>query len=135
KLFAAFQKIIYQRSELSYVVTQLELLSLAQHFAKVLMRYDFWHNTGWEILPYYAAAIKRFLEEDDPGIVHVQAALLDDFLDVGESEEQIEGIIKRLSITQLWEGLSVLPKNYEETCREWFLPTPHGFSTSYRKTQ
>ncbi|MGF1522521.1 MAG: DUF4365 domain-containing protein [Leptolyngbyaceae cyanobacterium] len=140
KLFAAFQKMVYQYSELKYVTDQLERLSLAQHFAKILMRYDFWQYKSWPILCDYGNAIERFLvghetvwsyfEPAEKGnLFRAENLLWNDEKDV----EEIRGFAEKSSIIRLWEGLSTLPSIYEETCREWFLPTPHGFMMTYHR--
>lgn len=134
KLFAAFQKFIYQNVELSYVSDQLELISLAQHFAKILLRYDFWEDTNWKILEYYLDAVRKCLEIDETAITHSCPDPIDiPYLSDEESQEWLKEIKQRNSITQIWEGLSSLPRCYEEVCREWLLPTPLGFSTSYQR--
>lgn len=38
--------------------------------------------------------------------------------------------LKKVDVFQLWHGLSVLPKNYEDSWREWFLPTELGQAMS-----
>jgi hypothetical protein len=134
KLFAAFQKFIYQNVELSYVSDQLELISLAQHFSKILLRYDFWEDTNWKILQYYVDSVRRTLEVDEKDITSYCPDLIDSsFSNDEESREWLKEISQRNSITQIWEGLSSLPRCYEEVCREWLLPTPLGFSTSYQE--
>lgn len=134
KLFAAFQKFAYQNVELSYVSDQLELVSLAQHFAKILLRYDFWENTNWKILQHYLDSVRGCLEIDERGIVPSWPDSKNmSYLNDDESQEWLQQIRRRNSITQIWEGLSSLPRCHEEICREWLLPTPLGFSTSYQE--
>ncbi|PSN16192.1 hypothetical protein C7293_04010 [filamentous cyanobacterium CCT1] len=132
KLFAAFQKFVYQNAELSYVSDLLELTSLSQHFAKILLRYDFWEDTNWKILEYYLHSIRGCLEVETGDITSSWPDSTDiSYLSAEESQEWLKEIRQRNSITQIWEGLSSLPRCYEEICREWLLPTPLGFSTSY----
>lgn len=134
KLFAAFQKFVYQNVELGYVSDQLELISLAQHFAKILLRYDFRENTNWKILEYYLDSIRGCLEIDERGLIPSWPDSIDiPYLSDKESQEWLKEIRQRNSITQIWEGLSSLPRCYEEVCREWLLPTPLGLSTSYQE--
>jgi hypothetical protein len=39
-------------------------------------------------------------------------------------------IADKRDIFQLWHGLSILPLNYEDVWREWFLPTALGHLSS-----
>jgi|CXWL01.1.fsa_nt_gi hypothetical protein len=133
KLFAGFQKFIYQQVELSYAADQADLMRLAKHFASLLVNYDFWDDTPmWSVIPYYGIALKRFLAEGSPGLTQVNEEGV--ALASHGSEESRQEIIAHLAeqeIPELWRCLAILPRNYEELCREWFLPTPVGLWTSY----
>lgn len=39
----------------------------------------------------------------------------------------------KLSIEEMWRRLNILGRNYEELCREWFLPTYMSTYLSYNK--
>jgi hypothetical protein len=135
KFFSAFQKILYQRNELNYVDDVLELTSLSQHFAKILMRYDFWNYGSWRILQYYSNQLSQLIKGEQ--LISSTSSLeieLPTYLESEESQAWLNEVNQKNSIIQLWEALSALSRTYEETCREWFLPTAHGFTTTYLKT-
>jgi hypothetical protein len=62
KLISAFQKMAYQYKELNYLDDTLQRRSLAQHFSKILLRYDFWEDLDWRILSSLHQDIKNFLD-------------------------------------------------------------------------
>ncbi|MCW5795339.1 MAG: DUF4365 domain-containing protein [Nitrospira sp.] len=133
KLFAAFQKFIYQHVELSYAIDRAEFRRLAQHFALLLANYDFWTDTPlWCPIQYYGAALQRFLNEGQPGLTQInEAAVTQAAQDDQERLHEIKNHLADTDVMELWRCLSVLPRNYEELCREWFLPTSLGLDTSY----
>ncbi len=47
-----------------------------------------------------------------------------------QREQQIRTWLAQQEILELWRRLALLPRNYEDVCREWFLPTPLGFLSS-----
>ena len=98
---------------------------MAHYFARRISKYDFWSDTEmWPILRYYGDAIERFLETGEPG-------LMKQMVDTGSLEAEVKTSLREQEILQLWRGLSVLPRQYEEVCREWFLPTALGLASSY----
>lgn len=133
KLFAGFQKIIYQQVELSYSAGQDDLLELARHFASVLVSYDFWNDTPmWGIISHYGAFLQRLLAQGSPGLARAG------FESVGNTSQSTEDVKEDVmacramrEIPELWRCLAILPRNYEEICREWFLPTSLGLLSSY----
>lgn len=133
KLYAAFQKFVYQSVELGHAYATVDFEKMARHFASLLLQYDFWHDTEmWELIPYYGAAVERFLETGDTGLFQINV----DGLRIAaggdtEREDVIKIQLRRQYILELWRLLAVLPRNYEEVCREWFLPTSLGFLSSY----
>lgn len=142
KLYAAFQKFVYQYAELQYAYESEDFGDLARHFAVALSRYDFWSDTSmWPIIEYYGEAIKQYIEGG--GAVfgnpfdreHIRRMIaLDKKTELEVEEYYIDkyGImLVRQNSIELWRRLAVLPRNYEEVCREWFLPTPVGLVTSY----
>jgi len=132
KLFAGFQKFVYQQVELSYVVEPRELIRLAKHFCSLLLRYDFWDDTPmWNMIPYYGEALKRFLAHGSPGLIKVAEAVAKASQYNDGAEQEIIGCVTDQDILELWRCLAILPRNYEEVCREWFLPTSLGLLTSY----
>jgi hypothetical protein len=130
KLMAAFQKFVFQHAELEYAFDTPDFERLAKHFAKIIVNYDFWEDTEmWKIINYYGVGIKNFISKGTPEMTVYSEKALERF---GNSVKgKIPELLKRQEILNLWNGLAILPKNYEEVCREWFLPTPLGYLSSY----
>lgn len=117
KLYSAFVKFSYQANELSIAsrfqpYSQQFLGDMVLHFIAVLKRLDIWHDCEmWGIIGAYfdeLCHIERMFQEpsgDFPQVID-QALIL-------------------------WQRLAKLSHIYEEICREWFLPTHLGLSTSY----
>jgi hypothetical protein len=134
KFYAAFQKFVYQDAELGYASDPDELSRLARHFAALLLRYDFWDDTEmWKIIRLYGMAIRRFLEQGRPTLLRVnEEGIVEASGGDAERRAELLRFVERQDIPVLWRSLAVLPRNYEETCREWLLPTPLGFASSYQ---
>lgn len=134
KLYAAFMKFVYQHVELSYAQYAPEFEERARHFARLIVAYDFWNDLEMcKIVGHYGAAVRRYLETGHPGLM---ALLPDEDLlrTIGGSTHQLQELedqFRQDELLLLWHGLSVLPRNYEEVWREWFLPTGLGFLSSY----
>lgn len=112
KLMGLFNKIHYQRVELEYRVGELELArwwGMAAHCAQILLRLDVWDYEGWEILRMYRSELETM------------AAVLATAV---PSEET------RAACLELWRRLDVVGRTFEETAREWGLPTPLGLLSS-----
>jgi hypothetical protein len=130
KFYAAFNKFHYQENELWYLLKfgkpgirtyrqevdlrdpETELRPLLSRFIDVLKGLDIWINTDmWAIVGDYHRALTDFesmLADQEIATVQIaQEALL------------------------LWNGLTALSRNYEELCREWFLPTLLAQHLSY----
>jgi hypothetical protein len=137
KLFAGFQKFIYQQVELSYAANREEMMRLAKHFASLLVKYDFWDDTPmWAIIPCYGAALKRFLEEGSAKLIRLnEEAVAQASHGSEETRQEIMAYLAKQEISELWRCLAILPRNYEEVCREWFLPTSLGLLGSYPPTE
>lgn len=133
KLYAAFQKFIYQQAELSYATNSKEMMRLAKHFASLLVNYDFWDDIPmWKIITRYGEALQRFLDEGSPSLMHYNKEEV-----ARASNYNEENYLKQMAffakqeIQELWRLLALLPRSYEEVCREWFLPTYIGLLASY----
>ena len=133
KLMAAFQRFVFQASELAYAWETEEFLPMARYFAAKIVRYDFWSDVEMcRIIGHYGRAVERFLATGDPGLMSIdnegvgEAARGD-----AEAQRSILADLKLMEIMQLWRGLAVLPKNYEDVWREWHLPTSLGYVSSY----
>lgn len=134
KLYAAFQKFIYQQAELAWCgENEEEHRRLAKHCAGILLGYDFWDSTPmWEILAYYSAMLRRFVKTGSPGLTQVDQGEVDRYVqDDPERKRTVLSWMASQEINRLWYGLTVLPRNYEEVCREWYLPTGLGLHASY----
>ena len=133
KLYAAFQKFVYQEVELQYAFKYADFLELANHFTSLLIQYDFWQDTEmWTSIPYHWRALENFATVGNPKMLNIideskLAKITDGNL---EALNEIKEKFQRRHIMELWRCLAILPQNYEEICREWFLPTPLGFITS-----
>jgi hypothetical protein len=113
KSYSAFMLFEYQRNELSYAAEWPEpaIAELILHFLRILDRLDIWNDCSmWDIVGDYRKQLDRWGEmyaEQGP----TQYVLSDAF--------------------RLWAGLVALAHNYEELCREWFLPTNLAQFLSY----
>ena len=133
KLYAAFQRFTYQAIELQYARMQPEFMSMAHYFASRIANYDFWQDMEmWQLIRYYGSKVRHFLDtgqtdltkRDVESILSLADGRLDEIQHVREQ-------VKLDDVLELWRLLSVLPRNYEDLCREWFLPTALGIMTSY----
>jgi hypothetical protein len=77
----------------------------------------------WIPIAWWGDAINRYLETGD-------LKLLDRVKDVQMSADQIAKRHK-WEVYELWRQLALLPRTYEDVCREWFLPTSLAISAPY----
>lgn len=135
KLYAAFQKVVFQHVELNHAQHTPEFLDLARYFARLITSYDFWRETEmWGHIARYGAMVESFLKTGKPGLMVRHNDAIREFIGDRADPDELDRFTKELDeseINELWRCLAVLPRNYEEVCREWFLPTPLGFHTSY----
>lgn len=126
KLIAAFQRFTFQYAELQYARPD-EFRALAEYFAQRISQYDFWDDVEMcEIIGHYRDGLRRFLDSGQPHLLERSIPLVD----VKTFEGEMDDHQKRMDVLMLWRGLSVLPRNYEDVWREWFLPTALGHLTS-----
>jgi len=129
KLYAAFQRFTFQYGNLENEVEPSRLIPMAQYFAERIAYYDFWDDTEiWEVLHHYGKAIRHFLATGnatrlrlEPGITEYERSREDP-----KSKE-----VRSKDILRLWCLLASFPGNYEDVCREWFLPSAMGYLTRY----
>jgi hypothetical protein len=113
KFYSCFVLFEYQRNELNYArhgdkTTTAELIL---HFIRILDRLDIWDRSEmWRIVGDYRKQLDRWLMK------YAERGLTPDLLD---------------DALRLWTGLVSLAHNYEELCREWFLPTHFAQFLSY----
>jgi hypothetical protein len=119
KFYAAFNLFEYQSNELHYARGSFDefpdaesYAGLVKHFLRLLDRLDIWDDTEmWSVV-------------DD---VHKQLLTLSDTL---ETTNVVTPELDAL-IESTWVRLRALSHNYEELCREWFLPTHLAQFLSY----
>ena len=122
KLFSAFQRFTYQYSEMRWAKDG-DWRSLAEHFSRKIDHYDFWDDVEMcLIIGYYREGLRRFIASGQPHLIESSIPLLD----AKTFEGEMDDAMKKIDVFRLWEGLSILPKNYEDVWREWFLPTDLG---------
>jgi hypothetical protein len=128
KLYAAFQRFGYQAAELKNVPEGEGFYSLAQHFAQRVLAYDFWHDTdNWKILGEYGDAVRNFVLTGRSGLSIRDPATEQRLAEDGELREWL----RRIDVLRLWDLLALLSRNYEDVCREWYLPTGLGYMSTY----
>ena len=117
---------------MEHATTAEELVPMAKYFATRIAEYDFWGNTEmWGVISHYGAAVKRFLATGVPGLMSRSA---DRAADMRIPDEGVHAFLYENDIRLLWKSLALLARNYEDVCREWFLPTGLGYMSSYRGT-
>lgn len=134
KLYAAFVKFVYQQAELRYAEGTTDFEERAQHFARIIAAYDFWDDLEMcRMVGHYGAAVRRYLETGHPSLMAVSPdeQLVHDVEGSPSQLQELKDHLRRKELLQLWQGLSVLPRNYEEVWREWFLPSSLGLATLY----
>jgi hypothetical protein len=134
KLFGAFNKFNYQRTELEYNSTSERVL----HFISIIKQYDF-----WQAGPYWPAlsgmydkmlSIEKYLGGDGNSKRLFWEEYNSDFFsrwfdeaieiqDDYSIEDRYDDLFFTMNIRPFWDKLCNLGNMYEEFCKEWFLPT------------
>lgn len=131
KLYAAFQRFLYQYRSLQEVVNDrnINLFEMARYFALRDLQYDFWDDMEmWPAISRYGAALRHFLATGDAWNLKLDARgprvkrTNREKLDIASPQEDV---------LWLWHMLSRLVASYEDNCREWFLPTAMGYKGTY----
>lgn len=132
KLFAAFQKFVYQNGELDYARDATERNALARYFARLIVQYDFWDDTEmWPIISHYGEALRSFVKTGVAGLLKINTDGVDSASHgVGIAAKELVESLRDHEVVALWRGLAALTRNYEEICKEWFLPTSLGLAHS-----
>jgi hypothetical protein len=131
KLYAAFQRFIFQEAELKYVIDTTEFISMARHFASRIENYDFWDDMEmWQIIGYYRNALKNLILHGRPNLINVDLKKLESDRD---DLDDLEKYFFNDDVLALWQGLVLLARNYEDVCREWYLPTALGYECTYQE--
>lgn len=111
KLYSAFQKFNYQSATLEYFghAPSAILRQALSVFVQVLKRQQIWNDTEmWRIIRFYKTRLESF-----------ELLLADSGVDKDNLYKEA---------VELWRCLSLLSRNYEEICREWYLPTYFSFA-------
>jgi len=132
KLFAAFQKFHYQYRELKHSLGTTDFRRQAVHFARILEAYDFWDALGsWAIIGHYYRVLRNFLDTGQPQLIGKMLGFTQLESHPDSDVDVVRKELRDQEVLLLWNGLEILPRNYEEVCREWFLPTYLGQISSY----
>ena len=140
KLYALFNKINYQKSELNYYYGQ-QLIDIAQHFLKILLRYDAW-DAGYyfpimtdmreEIEFYLSHGFTKDAERRNEQLIAKGIDIDNEMCEATWCADLVPiryaNIIQ--GIHQLWEKLDTIDGIFEESCKEAFLPTYMGAKIS-----
>lgn len=133
KLYAAFQRFVFQNGNLESESLDETIIDMARYFAERIASYDFWDDTEiWAILGHYGKAVRHFLASGDATCLKLEPGTTEYEMRRGDAV-QTEG--RAMDILRLWKILSLLPSNYEDVCREWFLPTALGYLTGYQYSE
>ncbi len=120
KLFAAFQRFVYQFAELGWARSDEELEALARYFARRIVTYDFWDDIEmWIPVKWWGDRVRRFHETGE-------IELFGSHIPKEERPKEWKVVPRQMHIMELWRQLALLPRTYEDVCREWFLPTALG---------
>jgi len=134
KLYALFQKLLYQDRELGYVADEY-LVEHCTHFAKILLQMDVWQSAqGWFALHILYRQLQHFVSTGLVQDITVSESLKNKVFyerdpvewDDPEPPHSITDWLQRSQLRSLWSNLSNLGRVFEETCREWYLPTTFG---------
>jgi hypothetical protein len=145
KLYAAFSKFSYQQNEVFYIFDKFEHLSIESisksselnmliHFIGIIKRYDFWETSDMWLL--IRSIFNKILKIEiilksikEHGVLPKELLICEhEWLAEPERIEQFGEnalllFIVRCELDSTWKSLITLNGMYEETCREWFLPT------------
>ena len=120
KLFAAFQRFVYQYAELGWARGANELEDLARYFARRIETYDFWDDVEmWAPIKWWGDRVRRFHETGE-------IELFGSHVPIEMRTKDWQPVPRQMHIVELWRQLALLPRTYEDVCREWFLPTALG---------
>jgi hypothetical protein len=116
KLYSAFNLFNYQNEEIgyNYALKNEEFINMIKHFINLLELLDIWKDIEmWQILNIIFSELmqlKKYIYGNNINIYTL-----------------------KLSVKEMWRRLNILGRNYEELCREWFLPTYMSTYLSYNK--
>ena len=150
KLYSAFSKFTYQQHELGWLSDELSValrqsysnqssVNTIAHFLENIKKFDFWKTTEmWPIIPIVyreVLEVEKLLcryknssnASDDNYVKQLPELLsLSKTIPISDKDQDLIGHFLFIRIQTTWDRLKVLNNNYEEFCREWFLPTYLG---------
>lgn len=130
KLYAAFQRFVFQNHNLECEEDAEAIIEMARHFAQRIAHYDFWDDTEiWEVVSHHGKAVRHFLESGDATQLRLEPGITEYERGRGDGNG---ADVRALDILRLWKLLANLAGVYEDVCREWFLPTALGYLTGYQ---
>ena len=125
KFYSAFNVFAYQLNELHYCSDSETKREMAAHFLRILKRLDIWQDVQWPIVSHYRGWLEH-LDKVLPSLPalewfagHPANSYNVELLNTDERRE----MVCEMDVQNFWNGLNALSHNYEEICREWFLPT------------
>ena len=119
KLYAAFPVFHYQKHMLRSRRQYKTFHYTAQLFLDRIRHYDFWEdNAGWDILRYFPDNFPNIQKS----LTEIEIPLHYEF---STEYSEFERFVR-----SFWDQLDRIALQYEETCREWFLPTALGVLSS-----
>lgn len=111
KFYSSFVLFEYQRNELVYADSNQIAGERMIHFLRILDRLDIWDDCSmWKIVSDYRDQLSAWRK------AYAKNGITNGLLTDAE---------------RIWTGLVSLAHNYEEVCREWFLPTHFSQFLSY----
>ncbi|WP_158521005.1 DUF4365 domain-containing protein [Fuerstiella marisgermanici] len=122
KFYSAFNLFAYQRHELSFCSDGEEQRNTAKHFLGSLRRLDVWGGHDWKISEDYFRWLLH-LDSVLPGVPLDGWFASHPFTQWSLNHSHSREEMFNLDMSNFWNGLNVLSRNYEEVCREWNLPT------------
>lgn len=131
KLYAAFQRFIFQEAELQYARDTTKFMQMAHYFASRIENYDFWDDMEmWDMIGYYGSALKEFISNGRPNLMKIDIKTLEEDRD---DLDDLEKYFFNNDILALWQGLALLSRNYEDIYRECYIPTALGYKCTYQE--
>lgn len=77
----------------------------------------------WQIIGYSRNALKNFISCGRTNLIN---------FDTKETKIDQDTLVSS-DILELWRCLALLARNYEDVCREWYLPTASGYECTYQE--
>ncbi len=138
KLYTAFEKIYFQGVELQYALSPgtkgqyAAATPMFLHFARTLLSYSFWDDCEWwPPLKLHKLLLEHLVRFTVSGNGDIPADALEELAILHTSPNFVKQVVEHHGPLAVWRNLAILPRDYEELLREWWLPTPLGREMSY----